>query len=265
MLDQKRWLALAAFGTAGVVIAGGLYVGLKHGPSRNLARVSDSRTLPAPVTAPAASMARGPASAAPGGKHEPGALLPADLDKIKAAGWKLVEGVTPPDPKLVSLDVGDHLAEREKEVQVQLASVAHVGAELDNARLIAVRAPSAETRNLAIEAIGRSPDPKSQAVLRDLYQDLRDPSDRERVLTYVRPDKIGDAGSDFCFGVMGDAGATDASRTRVTMAVIAASIRENGRAPDQLDPALLSRVPSEWKSQFQAIYTAYRTGKPASN
>jgi hypothetical protein len=154
----------------------------------------------------------------------------------------------------------DRLAEREPEVQVQLASTGHIGAELDRIRQIAVRAPSEKTKTLAIEAIGNSPDPRSQEVLLDLYKDFREISDREQVLTFVHPSKLEDRSSEFLYSVMSDSSASEAGRTRASVALITAAVRETGRVPESPDPALLSRVPGDFRPRFLEIYANFRAG-----
>lgn len=180
---------------------------------------------------------------------------------LREDGWEPTESAQP-DPDVTELNP-DALAAKEPAIQLQLQTGALKAENLENAKRIALAAESRKTRVVAIEAIVRSPDPKAQETLIDIYRATPVAAEKSMVVTSLRPSSPRDSIADFLFEQMADPAVPEKLRRQAAYPVIVSALLEAGAGGQGPQPSeeLLARVPAGFQEEFREIYRMTRDGE----
>jgi len=170
------------------------------------------------------------------------ALEPREADTFRARGWTMVS-VLPPDQRLLALDPA-LLATRPAELRVQIASNTASPAEVPNLTAIAQKAPDAQTRFVAVEALGRVSGAEAQRALRSLLLDknfaggdAEDPA-RRQVPGLLRPSALDDPWAAELAALLDAPGLNAAARKQIAFTLALVGLRDGM----SLSPEVLARL-----------------------
>lgn len=162
-------------------------------------------------------------------------------------GWTITP-TEPPNPLVIGLEL-DAVERFNKELRTQLASNTYAGPMLVRVRNLAVQANDAVVRELAIENLGRSHDPKAQELLIDCFENIADAAARTQIVSALRPDSTDGKVSRFLISQLASAEQSNEVKRRALSQLVGASLALN-LSPQEVMP----RLPNAWREPYRKLF-----------
>ena len=179
-----------------------------------------------------------------------------DREAFAAAGWREAYA-PPPDAKLTAFDPS-LLDGREQDLRVQIASTVAAPAQAGRLAEIVRRAHDAETRTVAVEALGRISGHEAQAALFGLLQDSGLPAEdpaRRAIAPLLHPKDLDAPYAAQLAAQLDSPALAPAERQQIAFSLALVGLRDGTRLPDRV-VAALSPASRELLARMTALATA---------